>query len=78
MRETTMIANRFPRFVNNPKAKNRADPFVIALARVRGCTVVTEEHPGSPDSPKIPLVCDQLQVPHIRFLDIVRREGWQF
>ena len=78
MREVMLIANRFPLFVNNPKVKNRADPFVIALAKERGCIVVTEERPGSPDSPKIPFVCDHFRVPHIRFLDIVRREGWRF
>jgi hypothetical protein len=56
-RETGLIANQFPSFVNNPKARNRADPFVIALARVRGAIVVTEERPGSSDSPKIPFSC---------------------
>ena len=78
MRETTLIANRFRRFVDNPKVRNRADPFVIALAKARGYTVVTQEKPGSPDSPKIPFVCDSIGVPYVRFLDIIRREQWRF
>lgn len=78
IRETTLITNRFPRFVDNPKARNRADPFVIALAKARGLTVVTQERPGSPDSPKMPTVCAHFQVRYIRFLDIIRQEQWRF
>ena len=78
MRETTLIANQFRHFVTNPKVRNRADPFVIALVKARGFTVVTQERPGSPDSPKIPTVCDHFGVPYLRFLDIIRREQWRF
>lgn len=78
IRATRVVANRFPGFVNSPRAKNRADPFVIALAGLRGYTVVTQERPGSPDSPKMPTVCTAFQVSYIRFLDIIRQEGWRF
>lgn len=78
IREARIVANGFPGFVNNPRAKNRADPFVIALAKARGYIVVTQERPGSPDDPKMPTVCDALRVPYIRFLDIIRQERWRF
>lgn len=78
LRVTALIANGFPSFVSNPRVKNRADPFVIALAAVRGYRVVTQERPGSPDSPKIPTVCDHFRVPHLRFLDMVRSERWTY
>lgn len=78
LREVTLIANAFPGFVNDPKGKNRADPFVIALAKARRFRVVTQERPGSPDSPKMPLTCDHFGVPYLRFLDMVRLERWTF
>ena len=60
-RATTEILTVFPRLVDSEKERNRADPFVIALARIRGCPVVTgEKASGIKDRPKIPNVCDQI------------------
>ena len=65
--------------VKNMKGRNRADPFVIGLARVLGATVVTGEGgDGNARRPKIPYVCEQLGLTCIRFLDVVRAEGWRF
>ena len=33
-----------PRLLDTRRGRSGADPFVIALAKVRGCTVVTGEH----------------------------------
>jgi hypothetical protein len=61
------------------KNRNRADPFVIALARMRGATVVTGEgSDGTANRPKIPFVCEQLGINCVRFLDVVTLEGWTF
>jgi hypothetical protein len=61
------------------KNRNRADPFVIAVAGLRGATVVTGEgSDGTADRPKIPFVCSQLRIPCIRLLDVIRAEGWSF
>jgi Domain of unknown function (DUF4411) len=55
-----------------------ADPFVIALAKINKCTVVTEEGRGSAKHPKIPDVCKDLGVPCIRLADLITEEGWVF
>jgi hypothetical protein len=62
------------------KGINGADPFVIALAKDGGAhwTVVTDEHPGSAESRKIPYVCNAEGVPCIRFQQLMLAEGWQF
>jgi hypothetical protein len=61
------------------KGRNRADAFVIAVARVRGAVVVTGEGPdGNENRPKIPFICQNLKIRCVRFLDIVRLEGWKF
>jgi hypothetical protein len=58
--------------------KNQADPFVIAVAEVRGAVVVTGEKPGGPGKPKIPYVCGQRGIEVIKFPAMIRREGWTF
>jgi hypothetical protein len=60
------------------KGKNRADAFVIAVAQLKKGIVVTGEVNGTTDRPKIPYICSQLGVPCIRFLDLLKREGWKF
>ena len=73
------LLDRYPLMVKNIKGRNRADPFVIVVAKMRGATVVTGEGPdGSPNRPKIPWVCNELSVPCCRLAELIEREGWQF
>ena len=55
----SQIMANYPRLVDERTGKSFADPWVIATAHTRGCTVVTGERPtDSPDRrPKIPDVC---------------------
>jgi hypothetical protein len=55
-----------------------ADPFVVATARVKGLTVVTEEKGGTTKKPKIPSVCQALGVPCVNVLSFLRDQGWSF
>ena len=56
-----------------------ADPFVIALARCCGLTVVSEERrSGNPDTPKIPNVCAARGVPCLSLLGMMGDLGWTF
>ncbi|MCA9466826.1 MAG: DUF4411 family protein [Nitrospira sp.] len=69
----------------NPKKKrgiSGADPFLIARALLNGPSwqVVSNENPASGNAhknPNIPFVCSQLGIQHIRFLDMLRIEGWR-
>jgi hypothetical protein len=74
----TEIARDFPQLSRSKVAANTADPFVIALAKVKNYVVVSEERGGSIANPKIPLICDHYKVPHIPFLRIILDEGWVF
>ena len=58
--------------------RGRADPFVIALAATRQCSVVTQEQGGTADKPRIPYVCRVRQVPCMAILDVIRAAGWRF
>jgi len=66
------------RLVMSGVGRNRADPFVIAVARLKGATVVTGEKGGTPKRPKIPFVCDDLRVPCFGMIDLIRQEDWVF
>lgn len=73
------ILQRFERLVNTQRNRSMADPWVIALAHVRNCSVVTGETPsGSLKRPKIPDVCHALEIPCINLLQLFREEGWVF
>jgi predicted nucleic acid-binding protein len=78
-RTTARILTQFPRLVDSEKERNRADPFVIALAMIRNCPVVTgEKNNGTPDRPKIPIVCDHFGVRYINLLGLIREKKWRF
>jgi len=59
---TEIMAN-WGKLVDVRKDRSRADPFVIATAKVIGATVVTDEKHGAEKDPRIPFVCERLGVP---------------
>ena len=75
--EVRRILGGNERLVMNMKGRNRADPFVISVARVKGATVVTGKGAdGNEKRLKIPYVCGKMGLPCIRFADLIRHEGW--
>lgn len=59
--------------------KNEGDPFVVALAIVKDCLVVTNESMSNNlNGPKVPDVCRAEGIQWIKFVDIIRREEVQF
>jgi hypothetical protein len=66
--EAANVLQRYPKLVDPRTNKGGADPFVVAVARLRTATVVTGERGGSPARPKIPYVCDELSAMSLAFL----------
>jgi hypothetical protein len=61
------------------KDRNRADSFVIGLAKVKDAIVVTgEKSIGTRDRPRIPIVCDHFSIGHRTMLELIREKGWTF
>ena len=54
-----------------------ADPFVVALAQVKGGTVVTEEG-FKPNAAKIPNICRHFNIPCKSLEQMMETEGWSF
>jgi hypothetical protein len=75
--EAAQVLAHFPRLVGERKLRTSADPFVIALARVEGLELVTDEKPtGKHDRPNIPDVCTALGMTSMGLLDLIRAEKW--
>lgn len=74
------IVNKYPRVSQYNKVKPiHADPFVVALAKIDGATVVTWEGPnGSTDNPHIPDLCKEYQIPVVSMLGVFENEEWYF
>ena len=72
------IMTKYPRLVDTKKNRSGCDPWVIALARARGFSVVSaEKASGSLSKPKIPDVCKDLAVPYVEVVDFFRKQGWR-
>lgn len=78
-RHVSEILEKHERLVDTRKNRSAADPFVIAVAIVEGCTVVTAEvATGKPEKPNIPDVCSAMGVRSIDLLEFFREQGWRF
>lgn len=68
-----------PGLVNEEAERGRADPFVVALARVRRGTVVTGERPRRATTApfKIPDACTHYGIPWVDWFGFLREVGWE-
>ena len=69
------IVNTYTGLVSAGKEKFQADPFVIALAKVSGYTIITEET-GLSSLGKIPGVCNAMKVECINLMQLIDAEDW--
>ena len=75
----TQIMSKYGRLVDTRRNRSGCDPWVIALARARGLTVVTgEKATGNLEKPKIPDVCKDLGVSCVDIVDFFRKQGWRW
>jgi len=72
------ILQSYPRLIDNRSNRSGADPFIIGLAVVEGCTVITEERAtGNRLRPKIPDVCSGMGVRCIGLVELIREQDWR-
>lgn len=76
-RAASEILKRFPKMMEEGRDRNTADPFVIAMAKVCGLTVVTTER-SKPTKPKIPDVCLEYGIPLLNVVGLLRDLKWTF
>jgi len=73
------ILLKHKKLLDQRKNRSGADPFVIALAQLNECTVVSNERATkSPERPNIPDVCRAYGIRCITVLELIREQGWTF
>ena len=73
------ILRQHKKLIDQRKDRSAADPFVIALAQLESCSVLTGEKPtNSLSRPNIPDVCAALGVRWLGMLQLFREQGWVF
>jgi predicted nucleic acid-binding protein len=78
-RDAAEILGQHRGLVDEDATEPQADAFVIALARVRHCTVVSgEKRANNPNRPKIPNVCGALDIPCMNLLEFFEAQHWSF
>ena len=73
------VSTEFPQAYAK-KFLSGADPWVVAVAKAHGATVVTHEAMAGPNShhPKIPNVCKAFGVPYVNCFQMLRELGARF
>jgi hypothetical protein len=78
-KEVKKILAAHQRLIDTRNGRSGADPFVIALAKIRNAAVLTDEKPSnSVDRPKIPDVCKALGIECCRLSEVFERAGLTF
>jgi len=68
------------KLIDQRKNRSGADPFVIALAQIQGCKVLTGEKPSISlqKRPHIPDVCEALNIEWLNILNLIKEQNWVF
>lgn len=78
-RVVSNILAGYAELVDTRRNRSGADAFVIALAQVKRCAVVTgEKLTNNPNRPHIPDVCRGLGIRCLTILELFRELGWRF
>jgi hypothetical protein len=73
------VLAEYPKLIDTRRGRSATDPFVIALAMVSSCAVVTGERPtDNAERPNIPDVCTDFRISCHDLLTLIRAQGWSF
>jgi predicted nucleic acid-binding protein len=74
----TELLDKNPRMAMNRKGASSADAWVVALAKIRGATVISEETmTDSQKRPKIPGICKDNNLKCVNLLAFMRAQKWK-
>lgn len=71
------ILHSHQRLVDTRTGRSASDPFVIAVAKLQSCAVLTGEKPtGNVNKPNIPDVCNTLGIKSVNLVEFIREQHW--
>lgn len=77
--EVIEILKDYKKLIDTRKNRSGADPFVIALAKIEDCKLITGEKPTNQlKRPHIPDVCEAIGITYINILQLCREQKWVF
>ena len=78
--KTREVLEVHPKLTGTGGGRNHADPFVIALAMTYedGVVVTEETLTGNIVKPRIPDVCDAMNIRRLNLIGFVTEQGWSF
>jgi len=73
------ISNKYKGLIDPMATRDQADPFLIALAKIKKAKVVTEETwSNNIRKAKIPNACKGEGIDCVNFIQMVKELGWKF
>ncbi len=76
LQEVHKILSDYPGLVDTDKQTEDADPFIIALAKTEGCSVITQESQVKVN--RIPYVCKKYKIKCIPLVEFFAEQKWKF
>lgn len=77
--EAKIIINEYPKLIDINNPSDQSDPYVIALAKLNGFTVLTnEKYSEGGKKTKISYICKKMSINCINTHDFYRSENWKF
>jgi predicted nucleic acid-binding protein len=76
LQEVHKILSAYPGLVDIDKPTEDADPFIIALAKTEGCSVITQE--SQVKTNRIPYVCKKYKIKCISLVEFFTERQWKF
>jgi hypothetical protein len=76
--EVRNIERDFPDLIDPNKETPEADPFIVALAKMKGWAVLTSEKQGTATHPRIPDICRRYGMRCLSLVEFFRELGWKY
>ena len=77
--EAKVIINKYPKLIDVNNTSDQSDPYIIALAKMKGLIVLSNEsYSEGGKKTKIPYICKDLGITCINTRAFYKNEAWQF
>jgi len=77
--EAKVIINNYPKLIEINNPSDQSDPYIIALSKLNGFTVLTnEKYSVGSKKTRIPFICKEMLIKCINTHEFYKNENWKF